>query len=180
MIFLRRKENWIVKKLDRNFYLRPTLEVAKDLLGKVFVINGKRAIITETEAYIGPIDKACHAYGYKRTKKTESMFLTGGHLYVYMIYGLHYCMNIVTEEENEPCAVLIRGIEGASGPGRVCKALNITKEHDGADLISDEIYIEEGILVRNEEISIGKRINIDYAQESKDNMWRFSIKKTGI
>jgi DNA-3-methyladenine glycosylase len=164
-----------MNKLDRNFYLKPTLEVAKDLLGKVFVINGKRAIITETEAYIGPIDKACHAYGYKRTKRTETMFLPGGHLYVYMIYGLHYCMNIVTEEENEPCAVLIRGIEGASGPGRVCKALNITKEHDRTDLISDEIYVEEGIPVKEEDISIGKRINIDYAKEAKDFLWRFSI-----
>ena len=85
-----------MNRLDRSFYLMPTLDVAKNLLGKVIVVNGKRAVITETEAYIGPIDKACHAYGYKRTKRTDTMFMSGGHLYVYMIYGMHYCMNIVT------------------------------------------------------------------------------------
>lgn len=165
-----------MNRLDRSFYLMPTLDVAKNLLGKVIVVNGKRAVITETEAYIGPIDKACHAYGYKRTKRTDTMFMSGGHLYVYMIYGMHYCMNIVTEKEGEPCAVLIRGIEEASGPGRVCKALGITKEHDRADLISENIFIEESIDVKEENISIGKRVNIDYAEEAKDFLWRFSIK----
>ena len=163
-----------MNRLDRSFYLMPTLDVAKNLLGKVIVVNGKRAVITETEAYIGPIDKACHAYGYKRTKRTDTMFMSGGHLYIYMIYGMHYCMNIVTEKEGEPCAVLIRGIEEASGPGRVCKALGITKEHDRADLISENIFIEESIDVKEENISIGKRINIDYAKEAKDFLWRFS------
>jgi DNA-3-methyladenine glycosylase len=166
-----------MKRLDKNFYLRPTLDVAKDLLGKVLVINGNRAVITETEAYIGPIDKACHAYGYKRTKRTETMFKEGGHIYVYLIYGMYCCLNIVTEKEGEPCAVLIRGIEGISGPGRLCKALGITKEHNGLDLFGPDIYIEEGDKVLPEDIEIGKRMNIDYAEEAKDFLWRFSRSK---
>ena len=164
-------------KLDRDFYLRPTLEVAKDLLGKVLVFNGKRVTITETEAYIGRMDKASHSYNYKRTKRTETSYLPGGHIYVYMIYGMYHCLNIVTEEEGEPCGVMIRGIEGITGPGRVCRELGLTRAHDKMDLLSEEIYIEHGIIVNSEDVGVGKRINIDYAEEAKDFLWRFYIKQ---
>jgi len=195
-------------KLEREFYLENTLSVAKNLLGKyiVRVIDEKRLVmkITETEAYIGAIDKACHAYGGKRTQRTESLFLEGGNAYVYFIYGMYYCFNVVTEPRNVPCAVLIRGADFveqsdlnslsllrydkaynelscyqiknfANGPGKLCKALGITKALDKESLLGDCFYICWGEDVPENLIKTGKRINIDYAEEAKDFLWRFYI-----
>jgi len=108
-----------MKKLDRSFYERDTLVVAQELLGKYIVhkIKGKELIarIVETEAYKGPVDKAAHSYQNRRTPRTEVMFGPPGHAYVYLIYGMYLCMNIVTEEEGMPCAVLLRAAEPVEG-----------------------------------------------------------------
>ena len=104
-----------MKKLNQNFYARDTLTVARELLGKhlVRVVEGVSLTlsITETEAYIGRMDKACHAYNYKHTKRTETLFASPGTAYLYLIYGMYTCLNCVTEAEGEPAAVLIRGGE---------------------------------------------------------------------
>lgn len=191
-------------KLDRDFYLQDTLTVAKQLLGKYIVreIDGVRLSvkITETEAYIGSIDKACHCYGEKITPRTKIMYYMGGYAYVYLIYGMYYCLNVVTEKQGNGCAVLIRGAEPvneleymsnlrynkpynelsayqlnnfANGPGKLCKALNITKELNEQDLLGNTLYITEGEKVT--QFNVGKRINIDYAQEAKDFLWRFYL-----
>ncbi len=103
-----------MEPLTREFYDRDTVEAARDLLGKLLereLPGGERLIcrITETEAYVGRMDKACHAYGYKRTPRTETLFAPPGTAYIYLIYGMYHCLNLVTEPEGEPCAVLIRG-----------------------------------------------------------------------
>ncbi len=196
------------EKLSREFYLKDTLFVAKNLIGKyiVHIVDEKKLVmrITETEAYIGAVDKACHAYGGKRTQRTESLFLEGGSAYVYFIYGMYYCFNVVTEPQNVPCAVLIRGADFiehsdlnslslfrydkvynelsryqiknfANGPGKLCKALGITKALDKESLLGDCFYICRGEDISEKFIKVGKRINIDYAEEAKDFLWRFYI-----
>lgn len=191
--------------LYRNFYERDTLIVAKELLGKYIVkkTDNKNLIgmIVETEAYIGPIDKASHSYNYRRTERNEAMYGPAGYAYVYMIYGKNYCLNIVTEEVEKPCAVLIRAIEPISGldemarnrynkeftelnnkeiinltngPSKLCSALKIDKSNNGDDICSEKFYITEG--KSGFEIKESKRINIDYAEEAKDFLWRFYIK----
>jgi len=197
-----------LKKLSKSFYLDDTLTVAKNLIGKYIVRKKDKEQlvlkITETEGYIGMIDKACHAYKGKRTARTESLFLEGGAAYVYLIYGMYYCLNVVTEPKDIPCAVLIRGGElvpgsdlnglsrirygkaynelspyqlknFANGPGKLCKALDITKEFDKISLMSESLYICEGETVNPNLIKTGKRINIDYAEEATDFPWRFYI-----
>ncbi|NLY76915.1 MAG: DNA-3-methyladenine glycosylase [Tissierellia bacterium] len=192
-------------KLGREFYNRDTITVAKDLLGKVLVHNNKGNImkgkIVETEAYLGLRDKAAHAYGGRRTKRVEVMYGPPGVAYVYFIYGMYYCFNIVAQEEGVPEAVLVRAIEPiesidqmainrfkkpyeeltryqkrnlTNGPGKLCMALNITKEHNGLDLCEDTLYVEEG---EEEDFNIitSKRIGIDYAEEAKDFPYRFYI-----
>ncbi len=186
-------------KLERDFYTRDTLIVAKELLGKLLVRNSPDGIvkgkIVEVEAYIGSIDKACHAYNDLRSKRTEIMYKNGGHAYVFMIYGMYSCMNVVTNKENLGEAVLIRALEPidgielmkkrrntekiknlTNGPGKLCKALDITKDLSGADLCSDTLYIEDYETISEENIISSKRINIDYAEEAKDFLWRFTIK----
>jgi len=195
-----------INKLSREFYLQDTISIAKKLLGKyiIRVINNKKLIvkINETEAYISDIDKACHAYNGKRTQRTEIMFSEGGKAYIYMIYGMYYCLNVVTEKKDKACAVLIRGAElikddnidfisnlrygknyneltnyqiknFLNGPGKLCKALNIDKNLNGCDLLGDKLFIigDEKEILKN--IKKDKRINIDYAQEAKDFLWRF-------
>lgn len=193
-------------KLTREFYDRDTLTVAKDLIGKVLVReydgNVISARIIEAEAYIGAIDKASHCYKGK-TFRTEVMFGEPGHAYVYFIYGMYYCFNVVTESEGCGSGVLIRGIEPlcniemmsinrygkslndiskqqlknmSNGPGKLCKAFQITKKVNGLDLTDNELYIlDDGFTDFIVEKS--KRINIDYAEEAKDFLWRFTIKK---
>lgn len=161
--------------LPRNFYERPTLTVAGELLGKVLKFSNFSGIITEVEAYIGMNDPACHAArGY--TNRTSVMFGMPGFSYVYFIYGMYYCLNIVTEAEGFPAAVLIRGLKliepleaTLGGPGILCKRLNITKEHNKLDLtISHKFCIYESHL--NPDYVCTPRIGISKGQEK---FWRF-------
>ncbi|WP_250228479.1 DNA-3-methyladenine glycosylase [Anaeropeptidivorans aminofermentans] len=193
--------------LPKEYYLKDTLFLARDLIGKYLVntVDGEEIAlrILETEAYIGSIDKACHAYGGRRTQRTEVLYAEGGTAYIYLIYGMYYCMNIVTEEKDTACAVLIRGgeiVKGkenasllrygksldalskyqlknfSNGPGKVCKAMAIDKSLNYKKLYSDNLYVAD----KKEEdpisdIKISKRINIDYAEEAKDFLWRFYV-----
>lgn len=192
-------------KLSREFYNRDTLEVAKELLGKNLVTVENNIItsgkIVEVEAYMGLQDKAAHSYGGRRTKRVEVMYGKPGVAYVYFIYGLYYCMNVVSREEGIAQAVLIRAVEPlegkevmskrrfnknydelkkreiinlTSGPSKLCMALNIDKSMNGDDLLGDRIYIEEGNK-QEFEIEESSRIGIDYAEEAKDYPWRFFI-----
>ncbi|WP_432406473.1 DNA-3-methyladenine glycosylase [Wukongibacter sp. M2B1] len=194
-----------MKKLDRSFYKGDTIKIAKRLLGKILVhkVNGRELMgrIVEVEAYVGAVDKACHCYDNKRTKRTEVMFGPPGYAYVYLIYGMYNCMNIVTGEEKEGAAVLIRALEPVgeikdialnrykkglkelskrqirnltNGPGKLCKALDITKVNYGDDLTGDKLFLlDDGY--SSFDIGISKRINIDYSEEAKDFEWRFFI-----
>lgn len=157
-------------RLPHEFYNRDTVQVAQDLLGKYIVrtLNGELLIgrITETEAYIGRCDKACHAYNYRRTQRTETLFMAPGHAYIYLIYGMYHCLNFVTEPEGEPAAVLIRAVEPVvgmdtiyrlrfgdkpltpyrmkhfmDGPGKVCKGLSLTRCENGQDLMEDSLFV---------------------------------------
>jgi DNA-3-methyladenine glycosylase len=139
-----------LKKLKRCFFNRPTLEVAQTLLGKVLVFKNQQAIITETEAYYGFDDPASHAFRGK-TPRSAIMFGQPGFSYVYLIYGMHHCLNFVTEKTDFPAAVLIRGVKildkkntvlSLNGPGKVCRTLGITREHSGLDIITNpELYV---------------------------------------
>lgn len=193
-------------KLKREFYNRDTVEVAKDLLGKILVhsVGGKitSGKIVEVEAYKGIIDKAAHTYNGRRTERVEVMYGKPGLSYVFFIYGMHYCMNVVTREEGIGEAVLIRALEPVdgieimserrynlpfeelkekhiinltNGPSKLCKAMDIDKRGcNGIDLCEDILFIKES---HKEpfDIGISKRIGIDYAGEAKDFPWRFFI-----
>lgn len=168
-----------IKRVQRQFYLRDVLEVAPDLLGRHLVVRSdyagtRRFVITETEAYRGADDRACHA-SRGRTARTDVMFMEGGRLYVYFVYGMYWMLNIVTAPENEPQAVLIRGIEGFSGPGRLTRAIGIDRSYYAEDLcISERIWIEDNGL--KPDIDCGPRIGIDYAGEYwRDKPWRYFI-----
>lgn len=193
-----------METLSRTFYDRDTLEVARDLLGTYLVrrLDGAELVvrITETEAYVGAVDKACHAYGGRRTARTETLYARPGTAYVYLIYGMYHCLNFVTEPEGTAAAVLLRGVEAVSGtdlmaysrfgrafdqltadqrknflngPGKVCKALAITRTHNGLDLTGGgELFLCAGEAPTGE-IHVGKRIGIDYAEEAVDFPWRF-------
>ena len=158
-------------RLSREFYNGDTVEVARALLGKYLVrrlpdgtvLAGR---LTETEAYVGRCDKACHAYNYRRTERTATLFGPPGHAYIYLIYGMYHCLNVVTEPEGEPAAVLIRSMEPVAGtdtirrlrfgdkpltvyrkknflngPGKLCKGLSLTKSENGLDLTEDTLYL---------------------------------------
>jgi DNA-3-methyladenine glycosylase len=174
--------------LQRSFYNHPTLEVAKQLLGCVLVrkIAGQeiRAVITETEAYVGEDDLASHA-SKGRTPRTELMYGQPGFTYVYMIYGMYHCLNVVTEKKDFPAAVLIRSakIEGVdykktNGPGKLCKVLQIDRKLNGLDITKGEkLWIEPADVeaMAGQEIQAGKRIGVEYAGRSKEHLWRFSL-----
>lgn len=194
-----------MKPLDRTFFARDTLDVARDLLGKhlVRIWNGETLVgrITETEAYIGRCDKACHAYGYRRTARTETLFAPPGTAYIYLIYGMYHCLNFVTEAEGEPAAVLLRGLEPVDGlarmslnrfgkmpgdltsyqkkhfldgPGKVCKALALTRAQNGLDLCGQELFLCDAGETPSV-IHTGPRIGIDYAEEAVQFPWRFYV-----
>lgn len=167
-------------KLKRSYYLQPTLKVAQDLVGKFLIHKTREKIysaeIVETEAYLGFKDKASHARRGK-TKRNQMMFLKGGFAYVYLIYGIYYCFNIVTEKENYPAAVLIRGLdyETASGPGKLCRAFKIGKDHNGLDLTKEVLWVEDrGIKCR---IVALPRVGVAYAGKCATWPWRF-LKQT--
>ncbi|MBQ7589303.1 MAG: DNA-3-methyladenine glycosylase [Verrucomicrobia bacterium] len=186
-------------KLERSFYTREILTVSRELIGKNLVHRTAEGItkgrIVEVEAYVGTVDKASHAYGNKRTGRTAIQYSVGGFAYVYLIYGMYDCMNIVTGQEGLAEVILIRALEPVegielmrerrhttalknlcSGPGKLCMAMGITRECYGLDLCGDELYLEEGsVPVKPDEISATKRINIDYAEEARDFPWRFIL-----
>lgn len=188
--------------LPQSFYWdQDVLAISRALLGKcllTFVDNQLTGgIIVETEAYYGVEDKACHAFNNRRTERTSTMYLAGGVAYVYLCYGIHHLLNIVTATLDVPHAVLIRAIqpvEGVSlmlkrrnmktlqarltaGPGALTQALGITRVHNGCSLTQTPIWLEErGIQVKKKEIITSPRVGIDYAQEYRDKPWRFRIK----
>ena len=192
------------KILESNFFKRDTVEVAKNLLGKKIIrnISGNFfcAKIVETEAYLGLEDRACHSYGGNITKRNEILYKEGGTIYVYLIYGMYNLLNIVTKNENDPEAVLIRAVEPienidamavnrfgkiykdlssyqkknlTNGPGKLTMAMGIERALNGKILSQDYLYIEEGEDVRN--IIETKRIGIDYAGEDANLPLRFYI-----
>lgn len=168
------------KRLSRDFYTADVLDVAPALLGKLLCRRSEsgevlKLRITETEAYRGEEDTACHASKGK-TPRTSVMWDKGGTVYVYLCYGMHNMLNIVTGAKGDPQAVLIRGIETANGPGKLTKKLSIERKHNGSDVVfSDEIWLEDDGFVPDE-INTSPRIGIDYADE-KDRIkpWRFYI-----
>ena len=190
-------------KLTHDFFNGDTVAIAQALLGKYLVRsrNGELLAgrITETEAYVGRCDKACHAYNYRRTPRTETLFMAPGHAYIYFIYGMYHCLNFVTEPEGEPSAVLLRGLEPAAGaetmkhlrfgdapmnayrrknflngPGKVCKALDLTTAQNKLDLEGDVLFLCDSMadvgltdpVTGPEHICAGPRIGVDYAEEA--------------
>jgi DNA-3-methyladenine glycosylase len=187
--------------LQRAFYEREPLTVAKELLGKVLVHESADGIcsgrIVETEAYLGPEDKASHAYGNRRTLRTETQFGPKGHAYIYLIYGLYYCFNTTAGQiSGKPEAVFFRAAEPlkgvdfmqkrrptarkltdlASGPSKLCMAMNITKRLNDADLTSSPLHIiDDGVRVHDSSVVQTTRIGVDYSGEWKVMPWRFYI-----
>ena len=199
-----------MKALKKDFFIQDTLTVARQLIGCYIVrLWQDSAIIgrlTETEAYIGKIDKACHAYNVPPTKpsRAKSMFLEGGSMYVYFIYGMHFCLNIVTEKEGEAAGVLLRSAEIlpdsmetaallrynknfaklskaetknlANGPGKLCKALGINMAQNGLALGKESgIFITKSDQDLNSDIKASPRIGLGNCGEAKDFLWRFYV-----
>lgn len=188
-------------KLPRGFYTdSDVVTVARRLLGRLLVVptrGGQRVsgIIVETEAYRGPEDRASHAFGGRRTARTETMYGRGGTAYVYIVYGMYYQFNVVTAGADVPHAVLVRALEPlegvpvmrrrrgggtdrslTSGPGKLCIALGIDRRLDRADLLGDRIWIEEGRRIPASRIASGPRVGIDYAEAWVDRPWRFWLR----
>jgi DNA-3-methyladenine glycosylase len=188
--------------LSRGFYQRPTAEVARDLLGKIVVRrhpDGAVSIrIDEVEAYLGADDPACHTFGGRRTARTETMWGEAGRAYVYLIYGIHSCLNVVTVGEGAPEAVLIRGgrpVTGGDlirrrrgdrvreaaltdGPGKLCQALAITSGDDGADLCdprSSTVLVSDGFSPPEGVVRSLPRVGVDYAGEAAAWPLRFKL-----
>jgi len=193
----------MARKLSAKFYRRDTATVARELLGcrLVHVVNGQRVSgrIIETEAYLGITDRACHSYGGRRTERVKSMYLAGGHAYVYFIYGMHFCFNVVTKGHGEPEAVLIRALapeEGVpemrrrrrikndrdlvNGPGKLCQALGIDRQCDGVVLTGETLFIEKGTLHEAESLVISERIGIEYSGEAAKWPLRFELKRARL
>ncbi len=185
--------------LPLEFYQRDTKKVARELLGKILVHklpNGKRLAgrIVETEAYLGVIDLAAHSYGGLRTERTSTMFMAGGHIYVYLIYGLHSCLNVVTQKMGVPEAVLIRAVEPTegvdemkkrrpkarkeidltSGPGKLCAAFGISRKHNALLLTDGEVFIEDAPPLKRSQIVASARIGVEYAEHAAEWPLRFS------
>lgn len=164
---------------NKVFFEKDVLEVAPNLLAKYFVINTDKIQnkfrITEVEAYRGEEDIACHA-SKGRTKRNEIMYFSGGHIYVYLVYGIYWMLNIVTGEYGNPQAVLIRGLEGLDGPGKITRKLGIDKSFYGENLmVSNRIWLENNN--ENVDYLTDKRIGIGYAGEYwKNKPWRFILK----
>jgi DNA-3-methyladenine glycosylase len=167
------------ERLPKDFFVRDVLEVAPEFSGKIMVIrlpdrSFGRFLITDVEAYRGADDKACHACR-GRTPRTEIMFHEGGKLYVYLIYGMYWMLNVVTGKDENPQAVLIRGVENFKGPGKLTKAFGIDNSFYGEDVaISDRIWFEDAAV--SPVVKTGPRIGIDYAGEYwKTRPWRYFL-----
>ncbi len=191
-----------MKKLDTGFYNRAdVVKIAKELIGKVLVTQFGEVItsgrIVETEAYAGPIDRASHAFGGRRTNRTEVMYQPGGTAYVYLCYGIHHLFNVVTNQKDIPHAILIRAIDPlqgihamltrtgkksadytlTKGPGNVSKALGIHTGHTGLSLLHNEIYIgSDDFAAAKKDILATPRIGVDYAGEDAKLPYRFILK----
>ena len=191
-----------MSKLTLDFYQREdVLTISKELLGKVLCTNINdnitTGIIVETEAYKGTTDKASHAYGGRRTKRTNTMYLPGGNAYVYLCYGIHHLFNIVTNIEGIPHAILIRAIEPkdgikimlqrrgkeelynklTGGPGSLATALGITLKDSGVSLLGNRIWLDDqNICINHKDISASARVGVTYAGKDANNPWRFQIK----
>jgi DNA-3-methyladenine glycosylase len=187
--------------LKREFYERNTLTVAKELLGRFLVHETPEGTtmgkIVETEAYIGPEDKASHAYNNLRTERTEVQFGSKGHAYVYQIYGMYFCLNVTSGRlPGKPEAILVRALEPlvgveimmkrrgilkrhvvnlTNGPSKLCMAMDISKKQNDADLCVSPLHIETGVKVDDRNITQTTRINVDYADDWKHCPWRFFI-----
>ena len=160
-------------KLEYEFYNRPCLAVARELVGKVLIFGDKRLRIAETEAYCGESDTACHAHK-GRTKRTEVMYMEAGTVYIYLCYGIHWLLNIVTGEVDEPEAVLIRACVDADGPGKLTKRLEITGDLNRSSVCSGPLYIEDDGF--SCQVVTDKRVGIGYAsQEDQNRLWRFKM-----
>ena len=190
------------KRLPRKFYQRPTLEVAHDIIGQYFFTNQDGVLtggrIVEAEAYCGPDDLGAHTSGGRRTARNEAMYGPKGHTYIYLIYGMYWCINAVCGPADKPQACLIRALEpvvgleamrerlGAAddarpehfcrGPGKLCRALGLDKNHYAEDLLKDRVFMLPGKLAEGEEVGTSPRINIDYAGEYIEKPWRFYIR----
>ena len=188
-------------KLPKSFYRRDdVVRIARDLLGKRLMTKMRGSvtggIITEAEAYAGVKDRASHAYGGRRTKRTETMYRAGGITYIYLCYGIHSLLNVVTNVEGEPDAVLIRAIAPAiglpmmlrrrrkkkaspalaAGPGTLAEALGINTQHDTEDLCGSRIWLEDcGIAVQARDVVAGPRVGVDYAGPDAKRPWRFRV-----
>lgn len=161
--------------MDQRFYEQDPVTVAQALVGKLLVCGEKRLRISETEVYWGEEDTACHAHK-GRTDRTEVMYARGGTIYIYLCYGMHWMLNIVTGREGEPQAVLIRACVEAPGPGRLTKALGITGELNRSHILKQEhLKIEDDGFEC--QITADKRVGIGYAsREDQDRLWRFKMK----
>ncbi|MCH2450071.1 MAG: DNA-3-methyladenine glycosylase [Gracilimonas sp.] len=194
----------MVKKVPRSFYEQDNVvSISKELVGKALCTNVDgvftAGMIVETEAYNGRTDRACHAYPYVRTKRTETLYSRPGIAYVYLCYGIHHLFNIVTNKEGLADAVLIRAIqplEGendmakrrrkehikpiiSNGPGKLSQALGITTSHDKTDLLGDTIWVEDrGIEIPKGAIKASKRIGVEYAGKDAELPWRFTLKNS--
>jgi len=191
-----------MKVLPKSFYQRTdTLQIAKELLGKILVTKWNGVItsgrIVECEAYNGIVDKASHAYGIRRTNRTEIMYAEGGRAYVYLCYGIHHLFNVVTNVKDEPHAILIRGLEPikgidlmlertgktkldhtiSRGPGNVSKALGIEISHSGLSLINSKLFIaEDDFEISQDQIATSPRIGVEYAGKDAKLPYRFFLK----
>lgn len=171
-------------RLKRPFFVRNTLTVAKELLGKYLIrkLGSKKLVgrIVETEAYIGPKDRASHAYGGRITERCKTKYLEGGHIYIYLCYGIYWQLNVTTAKAGEPECVLIRALEHplATGPGKLCNYLKLNKSFDSEDLIkSKRIWLEgRGIKIKKSDIVATTRIGIEYAGQWAKKPWRFYLK----
>lgn len=181
------------RKLDRTAFNRPTLQVARELLGKFIVrrceAGALTAMIAEVEAYKGPRDQASHAYGGRRTRRVEPLYADGGTVYVYFVYGMHWMLNFSTAGLGKPEGLLVRGIVAEAGgerkllagPGRVTQYLKIDKALDGADATcSNEIWLEDrGVRIPASQVRNGPRVGIDFAGPYwAERPWRFWIDTT--
>ncbi len=194
-----------MKRLQPEFYQRETLPVARELLGKLLVHEAPDGVtagrIVEVEAYIGPGDRAAHSYNNRRSKRTEIQYGPGGYAYIFQIYGMYYCFNIVTQAPGRPEVVLVRALDPvadldlmarrrniagirpdhlsklASGPGRLCQAMAITRKQYGSNLCSGCLYLlDDGTRISDQDILATPRINIGYAGEARDYLWRFVVR----
>ncbi len=164
----------MMERLGEAFFRRPCLDVSRDLVGKLLVHGDLALRIQETEAYCGEADTACHAHR-GRTKRTEIMYREAGTIYIYLCYGMHWLLNIVTGEKEQPEAVLIRACAEAPGPGRLTKRLGITGEYNGQSVLDhSELWIGDDGL--RPEVTVHPRIGIGYAsQEDQEKLWRFRL-----